>query len=120
MASLLTSFARLALPGLVLLTGCAAKVPTLYQWGGYQEQIYTRYSEPGKTPVEAQIIALEADAQKAAGSGGKMPPGYYAHLGALYFQSGKPAQAVASFEVEKTAFPEATVYMDLLIKQARK
>jgi len=105
--------------GLLLLAGCAAKVPTLYQWGGYQEQIYSRYSD-AKLSVEAQIAALEADAQKNAGTGQKLPPGWYAHLGSLYFQAGKPGQAVSSFEAEKATFPESAAYMDLLIKQAKK
>lgn len=120
MTGLLKPIATACVAGLLLLTGCATKVPTLYQWGSYQEQIYTQYGEPGKVPVEAQIAALEADAQKVAAKDRKPPPGYYAHLGSLYFQSGKPGQAVQSFEAEKALFPESTVYMDLLIKHAQK
>jgi hypothetical protein len=120
MAVFLKPIATACMVGLVLLTGCATKVPTLYQWGSYQEQIYAQYSEPGKVPVEAQIAALEADAQKVAAKDRKPPPGYYAHLGSLYYQSGKPGQAVQSFEAEKALFPESTVYMDLLIQHAQK
>ncbi|BDT69964.1 hypothetical protein os1_41560 [Comamonadaceae bacterium OS-1] len=106
--------------GLALLTGCATKVPTLYQWGSYQDQIYTQYAEPGKVPVDAQIAAMEADLQKTDLQARKPPPGYLAQLGYLYFQAGKPGQAVQSFEAEKSLFPESTVYMDLLIQHAKK
>ncbi|MBC7682404.1 MAG: DUF4810 domain-containing protein [Ferruginibacter sp.] len=107
--------------GLALLTGCAAKAPpTLYQWGSYQDRIYAQYAEPGKLPAEGQIAALEADFQKTGANDRKAPPGYFAHLGYLHIQSGKPGQAVQSFEAEKALFPESAVYMDLLIKHAQK
>jgi hypothetical protein len=107
--------------GLVLLTGCATKAPPpLYQWGSYQERVYTQYAEPGKLPTEGQIAALEADAQQTNTKDRKPPPGYFAHLGYLYSQAGKPGQAVQSFEAEKALFPESAVYMDLLIKHAKK
>jgi hypothetical protein len=121
MRGLLKTMAVPGLLGLALLTtGCATKVPTLYQWGSYQEQVYGQYANPGKVPVEAQIAALEADYQKIDLTSRKPPPGYYAHLGYLYFQAGKPAQAVQLFETEKTLFPEAATYMDLMVKQAKK
>ncbi|WP_394790719.1 DUF4810 domain-containing protein [Rhodoferax sp.] len=106
--------------GLALLTGCATKVPTLYQWGSYQDQVYTQYSDPGKVPVEEQIAKLEAAYQKVELKDRKAPPGYYAHLGYLYFQAGKADLAVHAFETEKTLFPESVAYMDLLIKHAQK
>jgi hypothetical protein len=110
-----------SLLGLALLTGCAAKGPgPLYQWGSYQQRIYTQYAEPGKLPPAGQIAALEADFQKADAQDRKAPPGYFAHLGALYIQAGQPGQAVQSFEAEKALFPESAVYMDLLIKHAKK
>lgn len=116
----LTPLHAAGLLGLALLTGCATKVPTLYQWGNYQEQIYTQYAEPGKVPVVAQIAAMEADLQKTNLQARKPPPGYLAQLGYLYFQAGNAGQAVRSFTAEKSLFPESTVYMDLLIQHAKK
>jgi hypothetical protein len=46
-----------------------------------------------------------------------VPPGYHAHLGYLYYQSGKADQALQSFETEKQLFPESTRFMDLLISR---
>lgn len=116
----ITYFRAAGLLGLALLTGCATKVPTLYQWGSYQDQIYTQYAEPGKVPLNAQIVAMEADLQKTDLQALKPPPGYHAQLGYLYFQAGKSGQAVQSFTAEKSLFPESTVFMDLLIQHAKK
>lgn len=115
---------RLTLTGALLIasfiTGCAAPKPSLYQWGSYQNQVYAMYSDPGKVPVEKQIEELEADYQKARAANRPVPPGYHAHLGYLYFQSGKTDQAKQSFQTEKTLFPESSTYMDLVLKQAQK
>jgi hypothetical protein len=48
-----------------------------------------------------------------------VPPGYHAHLGFLYFQVGKPDQALQSLQTEKALFPESTVYMDRLIARIK-
>jgi len=103
-----------------LMAGCATPVPTLYQWGSYQTQVYNLYNDPGKVPVEAQIEKLEADYQVARSANKAVPPGYHAHLGYLYFQTGKKDQALQSFQTEKNLFPESTVFMDRVIAQLKK
>ena len=103
----------------LLLTACANQ-SGLYQWGSYEDQIYAMYSSPGKSSPDEQIAALEADGEKARAKNRTPPPGHYAHLGYLYFQTGKPDQAVASFETEKVLFPESSAYMDRLISRIRK
>lgn len=111
---------RLALSlAAVLLTACQS-TGGLYQWGGYEEQIYAMYSAPGKSSPEEQISKLEADGETARAKSRTPPPGHYAHLGYLYFQTGKLDQAVASFETEKVLFPESRPYMDRLIGRVRK
>jgi hypothetical protein len=99
-----------------VLAGCAKK-PLIYAWGSYEEQIYVMYSDPGKVPVEEQIENLESDYQLARSVDKPVPPGYHAHLGYLYYQSGKADQALQSFETEKKLFPESTRFMDLLISR---
>ena len=103
----------------LLLTACANQ-SGLYQWGSYEDQIYAMYSSPGKSSPDEQIAALEADGEKARAKNRTPPPGHYAHLGYLYFQTGKLDQAVASFETEKVLFPESSAYMDRLISRIRK
>jgi hypothetical protein len=104
----------------VVCTGCATQKPTLYQWGGYQDSVYALYADPGKTRPEALVAALEADAAKAASANKSVPPGYYAQLGYLYFQSGKLDRAAQAFARELELFPESKVYMDRLLTQMKK
>ncbi len=104
--------------GLVLLAGCAA--PTLYSWGHYEELIYAFYAAPGKVSPEMQIEKLEEDYQKARAANQRVPPGFHAHLGYLYFQIGKMDQARQEFETEKVQFPESAVFMDRLLSNLKK
>ncbi|MBM4151952.1 MAG: DUF4810 domain-containing protein [Kiritimatiellaceae bacterium] len=96
-----------------LLTGCASR--TLYSWGSYESQLYAMYSTPDSATPELQILKLEEDIQKARAKDHKLPPGFYAHLGFLYYQQGQRDLAKRAFETEKAAFPESTVFMDRLI-----
>ena len=102
-----------------ILTACANQ-HGLYQWGSYEDQVYAMYSSPGKSSPDEQIAKLEADGEKARAQGRTPPPGHYAHLGFLYFQTGKLDQAIASFETEKVLFPESRPYMDRLIGRISK
>lgn len=107
----------LCLIAAVSLSGCAAPQPTLYAWNGYQPQVYAHFK--GKGPEE-QIIVLEAGAQKAAAQGAKLPPGYHAHLGLLYLNTGRTDQAIAALQQEKAQFPESTKYIDFLLNNMKK
>ncbi len=104
---------------LLILAGCANQQQSLYQWGSYEDQVYAMYSEPGKVSAEEQITRLGLDAEKARATNRSVPPGYHAHLGFLYFQTGKPDAAVQSLEHEKALFPESTVYMNRLIARIK-
>jgi hypothetical protein len=95
------------------LTGCTA--PSLYSWGRYEEVIYTSYRSPEKAPAERQIELLEADLQEAQSHGKSVPPGFHAHLGYLYYETGHADAARRQFEAEKAQFPESTVFMDRLL-----
>lgn len=101
--------------GSILLAGCAGPQP-LYQWEGYQAQVYEYLSGESR---EAQITALEAGLQKIKAEGGAVPPGYHAQLGMLYLDLGKPDRMVSEFQTEKTLFPEAAPYMDFLLRNVR-
>ncbi|MCU0770467.1 MAG: DUF4810 domain-containing protein [Verrucomicrobia bacterium] len=103
----------LGLPVAALLAGCTA--PSLYSWGHYEEVIYTSYRAPDKAPPERQIEVLEADFQKAQAHGKAVPPGFHAHLGYLYYETGHLDAARHEFETEKALFPESTVFMDRLL-----
>ena len=98
------------------LAGCA-RVPrheTLYTWGSYENLIYATYASPGKVPPEQQIEILEKDYQQARAANRRMPPGWHAHLGYLYYQLGKPDEARRELTTEKAEFPESGVFVDRL------
>jgi hypothetical protein len=98
------------------LSGCAPP-HSLYAWESYESQVYAHLSGESR---EMQIEALERDQEKIAASNKPAPPGFYAHLGLLYAETGNDAKAIACFETEKTRFPEAAVFMDFLLKKYEK
>jgi hypothetical protein len=106
--------------GAALLAGCATPPRTLYSWGSYEELIYVSYASPGKVAPESQIEILEKDYQQARAANKRMPPGWHAHLGYLYYQHGKPDQARQELLTEKAEFPESVVFMDRLLANLNK
>jgi hypothetical protein len=100
----------------LLLVGCAEQ-QTLYQWEGYQQQVY-QYLQGGSK--EEQVEVLEADLQKIKAKDGAVPPGYHAQLGLLYSSLGKEDQMIQQFQTEKALFPESATYMDFLLNNAKK
>ena len=115
-STLSRSLMALTLAASALLAGCAGP-KTLYQWEGYEPQVYEYFK--GEEPKEAQAEALERDLQKIRSTGKAVPPGYHAHLGLLYLSMGKDDQMVQQFRTEKTLFPESGTYMDFLLKNAK-
>jgi hypothetical protein len=104
---------------LLMLGGCAANRPqSLYQWDGYERQVYE--SLKGETSPVEQIGALEKVQQDIRAKGGALPPGFRAHLGALYAGVGKDDEALAQLQAEKAAFPEASTYMDFLTTNLKR
>lgn len=100
----------------VLLSGCAA--PGLYQWGNYDQLLYQSYKNPEavlalRKGLEAQVLQLESTKQK-------VPPGVYAEIGTLYFQSGDRVNAVIYYNKERSAWPESKGLMDVLITNTDK
>ena len=103
----------------LLLAGCAAPTtPPLYQWNGYQPQVYEYFK--GKASPQQQIDALEKALQEIRGKGNKTPPGFHAHLGMLYASVGDEQRAAQELQAEEQLFPESTAYMDFLMKKKTK
>jgi hypothetical protein len=97
------------------LGACASKPPTLYSWGSYEDLIYASYLSPADLPAEKQVELLEKDYQVARSKNQHLPPGWHAHLAALYFQLGKPTEARRELLTEKAEFPESAAFVDRLI-----
>lgn len=100
---------------LLAMTGCATN-PQKYSWGGYEKGLYQNYKNPASQEDLAEKLAqaIESGEQK-----GNVPPGIYAEYGYLLYTSGKKAEAVAYFEKEKAAWPESSILMDKMIKNAQ-
>jgi len=99
----------------LLASGCAHQDrQPLYYWGSYQSQLYGHYK--GEKGPEEQIAALEADAEKASAKGLALPPGFRAHLGMLYGETGRTDKMATNLEAEKERFPESAGFMDFLLK----
>jgi hypothetical protein len=97
----------------VFLAGCASAPEPLYYWGHYQGELYGHLK--GETGPEEQIQVLEEDAQRAAAEGLALPPGFRAHLGMLYGETGRSDKMVSYLELEKERFPESSEYVDFLL-----
>ena len=103
-----------------LIGGCASQAPqTLYRWKGYETQVY-RYLRSEGASREEQIAALERGMIESAARDAALPPGYLAHLGLLYLDTGRTDDALQAWEQEKTAFPESAQYIDHLIGNMHK
>jgi hypothetical protein len=98
-----------------LMSGCATKQPTLYEWQGYQKNLYEYFQKDVKG---ADILAasMEDDLKKITASGGAVPPGYYAHLGLLYGKQGKLDEFKQQLDIEKKQFPESEVFVNFLLR----
>lgn len=106
-----------AVTGLAIwLAGCAQTSAPLYMWETFPRQQYVYLLREGISP-EQQIKEIEAHAEKARAASALLPPGLRAHLGMLYLSVGNPGRAMELWNAEKIAFPEATPYMDQLLKR---
>jgi hypothetical protein len=105
--------------GTLVLVGCAA-APTQYAWGSYEDVVYASYLSRNDVPAEQQIESLERDYQAARAANKRLPPGWHAHLGYLYYETGKVQQARQELLTEKAEFPESAVFVDRLLANLKK
>jgi hypothetical protein len=107
----------MAAAAVVVLAGCANKAaPPLYMWETFPRQQYDVLLREGVS-ADDQIRALEAHAEKARGANAALPPGFRAHLGMLYLNSGNADRARELWLAERSAFPESAPYIDRLLKR---
>ena len=108
----LCAFATLAT---TFLSGCVSLPPPLYYWGDYQAQVHGHLK--GEKGPQEQILALEEVREKAGAQGKALPPGFRAHLGMLYGETGRSDLLKENLEAERNQFPESAVFMDFLLKK---
>ncbi len=107
--------AGVALSLTALLAGCET-TPPLYQWGAFPALQYQTLKGEGTAPEE-QLAAMEEQTEQARSNGLRLPPGFLAHKGLLYLESGDIDSARAMLNAEKAAFPESAPYIDSLLKR---
>lgn len=110
-----TVFKMALLIGVGLLSACAPVEPLLYHWDNYQPTLH-KYHQDGVTDYQGQTDAIEAIMQRAIAQGKSVPPGLHAHLGMLYFNTGRESEAREQFAMEKQLFPEAGHFVDYVLK----
>jgi hypothetical protein len=101
---------------LALAAGCAPR--PYYGWGRYPEVLYAHYRAPQDR--EAFVAGLAATIQACEQEGLRPPPGLYAEYGYALLEEGRGEEAVAWFEKEKKQWPEAALFMDKMIRNARQ
>jgi hypothetical protein len=94
--------------------GCAP--PTLYAWNGYDAALYRHYRNPQDR--ETFVAALYETVREADQRGLRIPPGVSAELGYALYEEGRTQEAVPWFERERREWPESTVLMDKMIRNA--
>ena len=100
-----------------LMSGCAGQKP-MYEYGNYSETYY-QLKQNGDTETTGKWkAALEDSIKESNEQGLRTPPGINANLGYLYLKVNDADKAISFFNVEKTLYPESTVFMNKLIKKA--
>ncbi len=104
----------------VFLLGACVTPPTpLYHWGEYEPMLLKQHQEPDSMAVADKIELLNTDIITAQEKGLMIAPGFYAHLGYLYFQVGDIGAGETAFQREKELFPESTHFVDGLLERSR-
>lgn len=98
------------------LSACVPQ--TRYHWGNYDDALYRHYKNPQER--ETFVESLRTNIQDAEQSGRKVPPGMYAEFGYALLEEGQAQAAVPWFQKEKATWPESTVLMDKMIRNAER
>jgi len=102
---------------LFFLTACSTQKP-YYNYGEYEQDYYTFKKESSQTSMlQLQQSMEKAIEEKQNSIAKRVPPGMYANLGYLYLKQGKTKKAKESFLKEKQIYPEASRFMNTLIKK---
>jgi len=100
----------------VAASACAPQAR--YHWGQYDAALYQHYRNPQGR--EAWVEALKTMILEADQRGMKVPPGVCAEYGYALFEEGRAAESLPWFQREKDTWPESTVLMEKMIRNARR
>jgi len=99
------------------VVGCGGPKP-LYVYNDYNDKYYAfKKNLDSESMLELQKSIEEAIADVGDSSSGRVAPGMYANLGYIYLKQGNATKAIENFKKEKATYPEATHFMDRMIKK---
>lgn len=101
-----------------IFTGCANAPQPLYSWGNYVGSS-TQYGMQGheKEVAESHLAELKKIIEESEMNKMRVAPGIYAEYGQVLFESGKKEDAKQYFMLEKSTYPESTVFIDQVMKK---
>ncbi|OUR60699.1 DUF4810 domain-containing protein [Colwellia sp. 39_35_sub15_T18] len=102
----------------IFLAGCQTTKP-MYEYEDYAESFYSLKKEGGEETAVQWKTSLESIVEKSKAKAVRVPPGVYANLGYIHLKVNNNEGAITFFEQEKAIYPEATKFMDNLIKKAK-
>ncbi|MFT5287899.1 MAG: hypothetical protein ACI8TQ_004087 [Planctomycetota bacterium] len=103
--------------GLALLVLTASCQSGIYAWGSYEESVYALCHNFEDADLQETCAQLEEQVSRLRDHGLAPGPGMYAQLGYLEYLVGNHEVAAGHFNVEKTLYPESTVFMDGLLRR---
>ncbi len=106
----------LAAAAAAALAACAPR--SQYHWGSYDSALYRQYKNPQDR--EQFIESLKTTILESEQLGQKVPPGICAEYGYALYEEGQAAESLPWFQREKETWPESTVLMDKMIRNAQR
>jgi hypothetical protein len=98
-----------------VVQGCAPS--RKYAWGKYDSTLYAHYKNPQDREAYQERLKEIVQIAEAKDS---VPPGLYAEYGYALYESGNLPEAIAYFEKEKAKWPESNVFMEKMIRNAKR
>ncbi|WP_157981063.1 DUF4810 domain-containing protein [Pseudidiomarina insulisalsae] len=97
---------------LLVLSGCATN-NHLYQWGNYEETLFTYFHEP---EVKEEMLGYYFEfVNEAQGKKKPLAPGLFAEAGTFMLERGDVTAALRFYELEYATWPESRILMGTLI-----
>lgn len=103
----------LLLSAVIFVSACSA-TGSLYNWGDYEEDLFTYYSKPEKQEKVLADLIEHLEAQEEKGS--KPAPGMYAEVGTMFLERNDSGRAIEYYRKEAANWPESRPVMMRLIK----
>lgn len=111
---MIRSFVALLL--LMGLTGCTST--SLYDWGNYEENLFTYYHRPDR---QDQVVAEHLQfLAKLEQSNQRPAPGLLAEAGTLLLLQGQTREAIEYYQKEHDVWPESRPMMSALITNLKE